>query len=319
MIIGRTGIGKSYVTRESCKEIAKENNLIFTEDESHINDPKYFILIDRRLSMMEASDIQGIPFVFAVIEDKQNDNYLSTIPIQNINMLATERNRYNVLGYKTLWVKPSFLPLKGNGMIFLDEITLAPPLLQSCAYSLIYDRKVADYTLPDNYLVMGASNVEEDQAYTHTMAGPLRNRFAWYKLAIPDVEEYTMWATQSKPDEYLPIDPRIIAYLNKGGKKNLFNFDRNSKDKAFPTPRSWWYVSKLIKGIKNNRMLRILVSGAIGSGEAHKFLAFLNLEHKLKPISEYFKNPETIELPEDMSLKYFLIGGITDYYSRNLN
>jgi len=157
-------------------------------------------------------------------------------------------------------------------------------------------------------------------AYQHKLAGPLLNRFTHYKLKIPEVEEFTEWGSQNRPELYLPLDSRILAYLNARGKEHLFKYDSRSKDRSFPSPRTWHYTSRLIKNIptQNIRLIKILTSSCIGCGEAHEFCEFLRIEHKLKPIEYYFKNPVKCELPEEISHKYFLIGSIVDYYGRKV-
>ena len=39
------------------------------------------------------------------------------------------------------WFPPEFLPQQGRGILFLDEINMAPPAMQGMAQQLILDRK----------------------------------------------------------------------------------------------------------------------------------------------------------------------------------
>ncbi len=67
------------------------------------------------------------------------------------------------------WCPPSFLPTEGEGILFLDELNAAPPLVQAACYQLVLDRKVGEYTLPDGWTVVAAGNRESDRAVTHRM------------------------------------------------------------------------------------------------------------------------------------------------------
>jgi len=45
---------------------------------------------------------------------------------------------------KAHWCPPAFLPYSGNGILFLDELPAAPPLVQAACYQLVLDRKLGD-------------------------------------------------------------------------------------------------------------------------------------------------------------------------------
>ena len=83
---------------------------------AHFNVP----LVDLRLTTIEPVDIRG-----AIYAD---------------DVLA-----------KTVWFPPEFLPTadQPDGILFLDELTAADRRLQVSAYSLILDRRVGNYRLPD--------------------------------------------------------------------------------------------------------------------------------------------------------------------------
>jgi hypothetical protein len=61
---------------------------------------------------------------------------------------------------KTVWFPPEFLPAaeQPEGILFLDELTAADQRLQISAYSLILDRRVGHYRLPDGWQVVAAGN-----------------------------------------------------------------------------------------------------------------------------------------------------------------
>lgn len=280
---GTMGIGKSFKVRDAARTLAKEMNLEFTEDLSHINDPKYFLVIDVRLSQCDPSDLRGIP-----VFEKED--------------------------LSTRWCPPSTFPRKGTGIILFDELNLAPPLVQASAYQFILDRQLGEYVVPEGYSVIGAGNRLEDRANVFEMASPLSNRMGHVQLDPPSVETWTTWAARND------IDPRVIGYLNfKQG--SLFAFDTRLKEKAFGTPRTWHFVSDLIKDIptSNLPMLKLYTGSLVGEGEATSFTGFLKLKDQLSPIAEYFKRPETINLPEKVDLRWALVTSVVEYYKAHNN
>jgi hypothetical protein len=62
------------------------------------------------------------------------------------------------------WYPPEFLPRNDKGILFLDEIDMAPPAMQGVAQQLILDRRVGSYTVPDGWYVWAAGNRKEDRA-----------------------------------------------------------------------------------------------------------------------------------------------------------
>ena len=53
------------------------------------------------------------------------------------------------------WFPPEFLPQDGVGILFLDELTMAPPTMQGVAQQLILDRRVGSYELPPWMVCLG--------------------------------------------------------------------------------------------------------------------------------------------------------------------
>ena len=46
---------------------------------------------------------------------------------------------------RSKWATPEFLPQDGSGILFLDELNVAPAMVQASCYQLVLDRKLGDY------------------------------------------------------------------------------------------------------------------------------------------------------------------------------
>ena len=226
-IWGSPGIGKSSIV----KAIAKEKNLEF---------------IDLRLSLLDPTDLKGIPF-------------------------------YDAKKQQAIWAPPAFLPKDGSGILFLDEINTAPPTIQAAAYQLILDRKVGEYELPPNWAIVAAGNLESDLGATFSLSAPLLNRFIHLYLEV-DFDNWKEWALQNN------INGFIIAFLELH-QEYLFTFDPQKEQNAFATPRSWEFASKILdSSVKKENLLEIL-QGTIGE-VANEFLNFLKVQEKLPNIQD---------------------------------
>ena len=217
-IWGAPGIGKSSIV----KKIAKDKKLEF---------------IDLRLSLLDPTDLKGIPF-------------------------------FNAETKEGVWAKPSFLPsLEGSkGILFLDEINTAPPAVQASAYQLILDRRVGEYELPEGWSIVAAGNRENDRGVVYKMPPPLANRFVHFEMEV-DFNDWKAWAYAVK------IESSIIAYLAYD-KSMLFTFDATSNEKSFATPRSWEYVDSILKSGIEAELILDSISGAVGREAAIGYLSF---------------------------------------------
>ena len=182
--------------------------------------------IDLRLSLLDPTDLRGIPFF-----DSKND--------------------------KAIWAPASFLPdgSEKEGILFLDELNTAAPMVQASAYQLILDRKIGEYTLPEGWSIIAAGNRESDRGVVFRMAAPLSNRFIHLEMES-SVEDWKTWAIAKV------IDISIIKFISYRPDA-LFSFDTQNDSRSFATPRTWEYVNEVIASEPENDLLMPLVSGAI--------------------------------------------------------
>src|SRR6201997_1378963 len=64
----------------------------------------------------------------------------------------------------------------GRGLLFLDELSTAPPAVQAALLRVVLERAVGDLTLPDEVAVVAAANPPEQAADGWDLSAPLANR-----------------------------------------------------------------------------------------------------------------------------------------------
>ena len=114
------------------------------------------------------------------------------------------------------------------GILFLDEITSAPPAVSAAAYQLILDRRLGEYQVPDHWAIFAAGNRQGDRGVTYSMPAPLANRFSHFEVDT-HLDDWVAWAYANG------IDERIIAFL-RFRPELLFDFDPAHNPVAFPSP-----------------------------------------------------------------------------------
>ena len=210
-------------------------------------------VIDVRLALWEPTDIKGIPY-------------------------------YNADKGAMVWAPPAELPTdpESTAVIFLDELNSAPPAVQAAAYQLILNRKVGTYTLPKGVDIVAAGNREGDRGVTYRMPAPLANRFIHLEAKV-DFDDFQEWAVMNN------VHPEVVGYVGFA-KQDLYDFDPKSPSKAFATPRSWVFVSDLLKDDDCDiDTLHNLIAGAVGDGLAVKFMAHRKIAGRLPKAEDILK------------------------------
>ena len=191
------------------------------------------------------------------------------------------------------WMRPVFLPKEGKGILTLEELNVCEPSLQTTAYQLTFDKRVGEHKLGGEWFIIATGNREEDNAVTFDIPSPLRNRFIHLEIE-PDLDAFKLYAFNKD------LAPQIISYLNW---KEEHLYKQFPGQKAFPSPRSWEFVSDVIKKI--GLQAKTLIYGSVGS-VAGEFISFCELERKLPSIEALLNG--SAKMPEELSLQFLIIG-----------
>jgi len=224
-------------------------------------------LIDIRLSQMEPSDLRGIPFRKEELVE---------------------------------WAVPAMLPdlerHGAEGILFLDEITSAPPSVSAAAYQLILDRKLGQYEVPEGWAIFAAGNRQGDRGVTYTMPAPLANRFSHFDFEI-HLDDWVAWAYQHN------IDDRIIAFV-RFRPELLFDFDPAHNPVAFPSPRSWEFAHRALQKFEHDQALRLgSFQACVGPAAGIELNAFITNLDQLPDIDAILRG-EDVSAPTEIDLQY---------------
>lgn len=193
------------------------------------------------------------------------------------------------------WYPPEFLPRKGKGILFLDEINLAPPAMQGMAQQLILDRRVGSYEVPKGWYIWAAGNRKEDRAAVFDMPAPLANRFLHLEVT-PDFESFKAYALLAGVHEH------IVAFLAFRAEL-LHKLD--PQQPAWPSPRSWEMASRLYHA-------GLEITPAVGAGAAAEFEAYRSLYRDLPDLQRILEGAGAgVAFPAEPSLRYATVIGLT--------
>jgi len=281
---GPPGIGKSAIP----KQVTEEREIGF---------------VDMRLAQRDPTDLRGIP---AVIDGRARwlpppelptDHWCLDCrkPLFENDLVVVAQGKKE--GVQCASCKGSRITAKG--ILFLDELTSAPPLTQASAYQLTLDRQIGEYRLPDGWYVIAAGNRIEDRAVVYRMSTALANRFSHIDFEV-NLDDWVDWAIGAK------IDNNIVAFLN-WRPELLFAFNPESNEKAFPTPRSWEFASNLVN-FSTKTMLGEALEGTVGKGPTAEFMAFLKVQTELPDLNTILQGDNFV--PKRMDLRYALVSAL---------
>lgn len=191
---------------------------------------------------------------------------------------------------RTHWCPPAFLPSVEDGptLILLDELNRAPVMTQNALFQLVLDRKLGEYTLPDTCEIVACCNRQQDGGGVVKMPQALANRFVHLDMEH-DLDDWCRWAITAN------IEPAVIAFMRF---RSDLLLSYHPTEKAFPSPRSWSFVSRITAAQPGNGIEHALYSGAVGNGAAVEYSAFLRLFRDLPNIDAILLNPKTAQLPK---------------------
>jgi MoxR-like ATPase len=172
---------------------------------------------------------------------------------------------------KTVWFPPEFLPgpEQPAGILFLDELTAADQRLQISAYSLILDRRVGHYALPDGWQVIAAGNASFHGAVSHDMGTALADRMFHFNVQTT-IDAFLAHAIASR------FAPEVMAYLKVRPDKLDDTQAQLANDHLVgASPRGWEDISNVLKSGLSETARQVFVQGRIGAANAAEFFGVL--------------------------------------------
>lgn len=144
-----------------------------------------------------------------------------------------------------------------EGVLFLDEISCAPPATQGALLSLELERTVGDTQLPPGVRILAAANPSDMAAGGWDLEPPQANRFFHFDVKCPTVQSWTNWYIQEGDSDVSGIDNlwaqvtanwgtaypkvkgQIVGFLQKRGRDFLHNLPDEGnpgRSRAWPSP-----------------------------------------------------------------------------------
>lgn len=233
-------------------------------------------------------------------------------PYQLIDFRASQYDPTDIKGFPDIdrqndcmrWVAPHWFPKAGtHGIFFADEANRATRLVLNALLQLFRDRRIADWHLPEGWKLAMCCNPDTSSG-TIDMGDALNTRVSHYFYEA-DLESWYTWARKHQ------IHPLVIAFLKF--RMPLFHvYDRHAK--AYPNPRAWEYVSKVLDRHDKQRIkkeiLAAMIAAKVGHGAAAEFIAFVDLQSKAPDLQAILRDPKGADVSKDPAVLYAVAAGL---------
>ncbi len=215
-----------------------------------------------------------------------------------------------------------------GGLIFLDEITTAPPAVQAALLRAVLDLAFGDLELPaDKVAVVAAANPPELAAGGWDLAPPLANRFRHrhYELnAAKWTEDFTSyWGNppslgfaSMKLDESQWMKSRalVASFLRTRPTKLLeIPKEETRRGHAWPSPRTWDFASRQLAAIMSDGHPSTealpYMADCVGEGVAAEFMTWCR-EIDLPDPWMLLKHPDKFVMPSRSDIAFAIMSSV---------
>ena len=238
------------------------------------------------------------------------EKFAAEIGLPCVSLLGSQLAPEDIIGIPqiqndvSVFLPPKMIARKEPYVLFLDELNACSQEVQKAFYSLIHEKRIGEYHLPEGSIIIGAGNRMQDSAIVKTMSSALINRMFHVQLKA-DARQWIKWAQAEG------LHPWVIDYIIQRP-DHLFA-EAPKTEEPFSTPRSWHMLSDALKefgaGEKelNNNTLKTLVYACLTPAHGGLFLAYTkNLKNKHLLDEIIAKESRWPDAPEDRDILYFL-------------
>ncbi|MFB7980488.1 AAA family ATPase [Streptomyces vinaceus] len=216
----------------------------------------------------------------------------------------------------------------GRGLLFLDELSTAPPAVQAALLRLVLERRIGALQLPPGVRIVAAANPRSSAADGWELSPPLANRFVhlqwthdhdvvvrglggtWPRAALPRLDPSLLPQAVDHARRavcgLLAARPTLVHRLPGGEAR---------RGGPWPSPRSWEMTLHLIAFAtaagSSREVLSLLVRGTVGDGPGLELLASLDRMDLPDP-EALLADPGAALLPERGDLRQAVLDGVVE-------
>jgi MoxR-like ATPase len=140
------------------------------------------------------------------------ERFADELGLPCVSLLGSQLAPEDIIGVpqiidgKSVFCPPRTIARDEAYCLFLDELNACSQEVQKAFYSLIHDRRIGEYALPQGSIIIGAGNRAQDNAIVKPMSSALINRMFHVELTASH-REWLDWAGSNN------IHPYVMEYI----------------------------------------------------------------------------------------------------------
>ena len=225
-------------------------------------------IIDTRVSQLDPSDSRGVPY---------RDGMIS------------------------MWAIPSMFPNEERdgliGLWVLDEYLDGARSVKTAFQQLILERRLGDYLVPEGWSIVALGNKREHGGVGDGLSAAQQDRFCHFE-AVMDTDALRQHFIK------IGVVDSVTSFIKLRPDLAHNQPDRGSNDWAYPTPRSWEKISKMIKANLPQKLRMKLYASLVGEGPASEFIAHEDLAIHMPDPDQCISKPKETRVPDNPSAMY---------------
>ncbi|MFO0899343.1 MAG: MoxR family ATPase [Pirellulales bacterium] len=218
-----------------------------------------------------------------------------------------------IIDGKSRFCPPTMIARDAPYCLFLDELNACSHEVQKAFYSLIHERRVGDYELPEGSVVIGAGNRAQDSAIVKPMSSALLNRMIHVHLRVSH-RDWLAWAGRNN------LHLWVLEYI-RARPDHLWS-QPPKHEEPFSTPRSWHMLSDALHEYgaePSPQRLEMLAHGCLTPTHAAQFKAFVRQIHSRFALTAILAGDQSWpSAPADRDVLYFLAQSFRAHLLKNL-
>ncbi len=238
------------------------------------------------------------------------EQFAESVGLPCVSLLGSQLAPEDIIGIPQIkdgtseFLPPKMIARKEPYVLFLDELNACSQEVLKAFYSLIYEKRVGEYHLPEGSIIIGAGNRMQDGAIVKTMSSALLNRMFHVQMKV-DSSQWLAWAYQNG------IHTWVTDYITQRP-DHLFS-EPPKTEEPYSTPRSWHMLSDILKEYRagerpvEEALIRMLAYGCVSASHAGLFVAYTKQLGNKHLLNDIIKGTEKFpSKPQERDVLYFL-------------
>ena len=235
------------------------------------------------------------------------EQFASDVGLECVSLLGSQLAPEDIIGVpqivegRSVFCPPRMIAREEPYCLFLDELNACSQEVQKAFYSLILERRIGEYRLPEGSIVVGAGNRAQDNAITKPMSSALLNRMFHVELRA-DSRLWLEWAAAHG------IHPWVYDYIC--ARPDQLWSQPSKTEEPFSTPRSWHMLSDALNSCGSGvteQEIAILANGCLTAAHATQFAAYVRQVRSQYSLKRILNGEQRWpDRPEERDVLYFL-------------